>query len=293
MSEEKLRRLNGRLVTDVVLGVVTVAGLLVGGAALFTGALPQSIMAGVLGGIAVISVGAVVWLTNRHNQNEQTLARSARWNAALANIAKAIGELSSVSPMRDQNQAVDADAFRRAVVAAAPHIAYAFCSVTESPECHVTVKQLFSSNDRMAVRTLVSTAERQVVLPPEHVDWVDTNTDFARILQGTKDPYYYSNDLYAELSNGYRNSHFNDGLLERATSADDLPYAATMVWPIRTSVEKDAQGRPTWRTLGFLCVDSPKSHVFDRRLDAPIGAVLANALYLVWPAERTREGEHR
>lgn len=291
MSEASLRRPTARLVVDIVLGVATVAGLLVGGAALFTGALPQSIMAGVLGGIAVVSVGAVVWLANRHNQDEQTLARSARWNVALANISKAIGELSSVSPTRDQNHAVDAEDFRRAVEAAAPHIAYAFGSVTESPECHVTVKQVFSSGDRMAVRTLVSTAERQVVLPPKHVDWVDANTDFAHIIQGKAERDYCSNDLYAELSNGYRNSHFSEGLLERASSADDLPYAATMVWPVRTSVGKDAQGRTTWRTLGFLCVDSPKPHVFDRRLDAPIGAVLANALYLVWPAERTREGD--
>ncbi|WP_041286424.1 hypothetical protein [Desulfomonile tiedjei] len=56
----------------------------------------------------------------------------------------------------------------------------------------------------------------------------------------------------------------------------DNSYRSTIVWPIRKILE--GGDHDTW---GFLCIDSIRPHVFVIDSDFPIGAAVADTLYVL------------
>lgn len=59
-----------------------------------------------------------------------------------------------------------------------------------------------------------------------------------------------------------------------------LPYRSTIVWPIRREVREDL-GICEELCLGFVTVDSFVPHIFIASEHAPLGKILANALFPV------------
>lgn len=129
-------------------------------------------------------------------------------------------------------------------------------------------------------------AVRAMVVGPrdsksEKTDWVSENTDFDKIMFSGAD-HFASNDLPAEIMNGYRNSHWTPERLEEWARTGEYPYRSTIVWPVRGQIDPSGPNQQ-WSAVGFLCVDSPDPDVFDLKLDVVAGELIAEALYGVWP----------
>lgn len=247
-------------------------------------------MASTLGVCAVgITVVAYVYL-RAIVRREAASTRAEKWAAALDQVSDAMLSLSRVAVGLRNDTEVQTDSasgFSEQATNACKELRQAFRSVT-GVSCRVTLKEMFipveeqdSGRNRVAVRNIVSVGSRQSTPRREGTDWVEENTDFAEIVAGSRS-HYFSNDIFAELSKGYRNSHWGPDTVANARTGQDLPYASTIVWPVRSLVT-ELGPKAVWSTIGFLCVDSKETGVFASSLDVEIGEILAQAFYAVWP----------
>jgi hypothetical protein len=145
----------------------------------------------------------------------------------------------------------------------------AFRVITGTP-CRICVKQTLpvKGENKVQVFDLIRSGSTQLSYTVKNPDWVHENTDFSHILDG-KGNHFFSNDLPNLQSSGkYLNSH------------PGATYKSTIVWPIRKLVTSSIDQR-VQPFLGFLCVDSEDTDVFDPVLDFSIGAGIADTLYHV------------
>jgi hypothetical protein len=166
-------------------------------------------------------------------------------------------------------------------------LANAFSIITDS-SCRVSVKVVSAGTEDMPVRDLqVVTLCRSTTQPersfPEP-DRIGGNTDYLKIFVENKS-YYFSNNLPAELSRGYKNSHWD----ERTIQDGKFEYTATIVWPIGRTKPSDGVSPPRREIIGFLCVDTLTVGVFREPLDIPLGAAFAQGLHLA--LHRFRAGQ--
>jgi hypothetical protein len=106
-------------------------------------------------------------------------------------------------------------------------------------------------------------------------DRIGNNTDFRQIFT-ENDAYFFCNNLPAQLNKGYQNSHWDAHIIQ--TNAFD--YKATIVWPIARSRRIDRRAPEQREIIGFLCVDTRATDVFNETYDVPLGAAFSQALHL-------------
>lgn len=106
-------------------------------------------------------------------------------------------------------------------------------------------------------------------------DRIGNNTDFRQIFTDN-DAYFFCNNLPAQLNKGYQNSHWDAHTIQ--TNAFD--YRATIVWPIARSRRIDRRAPEQREIIGFLCVDTRSTDVFNETYDVPLGAAFSQALHL-------------
>jgi hypothetical protein len=186
--------------------------------------------------------------------------------------------------MRDASVSLDrgasADEIYRMLQSVLTSTAGMFTLVTGA-QCRACIKQVHASGEKVtatdadALRSLeVSTLKRDEVTGDQASDssraFVDRNTDFELLfLHPEKHRWFFANDLedYAR-THSYRNSSW-DG---------DAPrdYHSTCVWPIQ---KRDDTNQRNHDIVGFLCVDSLETNIFDERFDFDAGACVADSLY--------------
>jgi hypothetical protein len=121
-------------------------------------------------------------------------------------------------------------------------------------------------------------------------DYVSDNTDFEELFLGN-DVVFVSNDLRRLSGKGqYKNSHWTSDTIEKRT----YRYLSTMVWPIHKvlNAPPDATAAtisPDHDLLGFLCVDSLATNIFQRDVDYGLGAAYADMFYTALKVRK----EHR
>ena len=157
-------------------------------------------------------------------------------------------------------------------------VARTFTLITGSP-CRACIKEVHYPEaatvavgaDNLRQLTISTLCRDNAGGPPtpsdEHSHFVSENTDFELLfMKRWKYRWYHSNDL--ENENPYKNSNWTD----------DAPrdYRSTCVWPIQKTDDTDDNRHDT---LGFLCVDSLDTDIFDSRFDFHIGATIADSLY--------------
>jgi hypothetical protein len=157
-------------------------------------------------------------------------------------------------------------------------VARTFTLITGSP-CRACIKEVHYPGaeavavgaDNLRHLTISTLCRDNAGGPPtpsdEREHFVSENTDFELLfMKRWKYRWYHSNDLESE--NPYKNSNWGD----------DSPhdYRSTCVWPIQKTDETDGDRHDT---LGFLCVDSLDTDIFDSRFDFHVGASIADSLY--------------
>lgn len=166
-------------------------------------------------------------------------------------------------------------------------IAETFSLITDAP-CRASVKIITAGSTDIASHDIqVVTVGRSVDLEdakPADRDRIGNNTDFRQIFTGNA-PYFFSNDLVAQLAKGYQNSHWD----ERTIEERKFDYVATIVWPIGRSKSANSHGNAHREIVGFLCVDTLAVGVFNETYDVPLGAAFAQALDLAIQRFRVRQ----
>ncbi len=201
------------------------------------------------------------------------LSRRARQSDALPRLVDAVEEISAAT--RNLLAGGTDDAFVTSVKIALGHLAEMYGIATSAP-CRVTLKVVYQPPRRpdrrdFAVKTVCRSSGEAGGQSPSGIDWINDNTDFRKIFTGGQ-PLFFCNDLPSEP--GYRNSHLTDEMVAAGT----YPYLATIVWPVRGRGDRVSQV-DRWDVIGFLCVDSTRSDVFDREIDVVPGEACAHALY--------------
>lgn len=106
-------------------------------------------------------------------------------------------------------------------------------------------------------------------------DRIVDNTDFKQIFQDAA-AHFFCNDLPSQITKGYRNSHWDERLIE----AGEFDYRATIVWPIQRDPSFRVDKQEPQEVIGFLCVDTLTVGAFHRVYDVSIGAAFSQALHL-------------
>lgn len=209
-------------------------------------------------------------------RQENRYIREARYAAATLPMWKAFSEVANASWMLFHGEGSQ-DAFRLRLRESLRRFAEAFTVVTGT-QCRACIKLIHVPEDHASPHSyVVSTLCRheEEAEPPRHrPDQIGDNTDFMQIFTENK-PTFFSNNLIAQLKQGYRNSHWR----EEDVQNDRFDYVATIVWPIeRGSTSSD---QPSEREIvGFLCVDTLKAGAFVKTYDEALGASFARALFL-------------
>lgn len=247
-----------------VMALVTFVG---SGAVLVTGRdLPQSILAVYVAVLATILLVLLV-------VQERRLGRRARQAESMPRLAEAFESLTRAS--HHLKAPLGRPAFVAAAVQALDDLAAAYEGATGAP-CRASIQQItFQAEGRDAeVRTICRNrrgGRKRETGARSAPDYVNDNSDFRDILHNGA-AYFFSNDLPAELARGYRNSHWDEDMIKRG----DFPYRATIVWPVRGPGQGPGTGD---LVLGFLSVDTDRTHVFDEAIDVSAGQAFAHALY--------------
>jgi hypothetical protein len=258
------RALRGELglLADVIT-ILTFAGSIY---ALVTGRdLPQAVLAAYVGALAA---SLFVWNVR--------IARRARQSAAMPRLVDALDSVSHGTRALLAGGANDA--FVLSLKAALADLAEMY-GISTGVACRVTVKITYSPPEPkrqgdLAVKTVCRSTGDAGGSSPSGIDWIDDNTDFRKIFKDGA-ALFFCNDIPAEIAKGlYRNSHFTDEMV----ASGDLPYRATIVWPVRSRLDFPEQ-TDSWEVIGFLCVDTAGTGAFDRALDEVPGAAFAHALY--------------
>ncbi|MDR3554767.1 MAG: hypothetical protein P4L55_08435 [Syntrophobacteraceae bacterium] len=126
----------------------------------------------------------------------------------------------------------------------------------------------------------------------KHQDPIEENDDFCDLYwrYGPLQRFFFCNDL--TMRRNYKNTSFkvygsppqNVELKDRIWSylgikkIWPLPYRSTMVWPIQQRESPELSLKEIG-CLGFLAVDSEACNAFNKSLDFPMGASVADALF--------------
>ena len=249
--------------------------------------LPKSLLAIFLGILTLACVVMVFRLQNTLRELQIGLTGRARVGDALPSLAESMADLSRATVAISDGASGSETVFFTHLEAACRSFAEALRTATGS-HCRVTVQDLYApdsqlprlghSGEDFAVRTIArsGSSTEGPALAAGGVDWVRENTDFEAVLL-QKQPYYLCNDLVAELSAGYRNSHWPPERLKEMQVSQNYPYRSTIVWPLRGRITGPGPDNQ-WVILGFLSVDSPNTATFDAS-SVPLGETFAHALY--------------
>ncbi|MCI0688955.1 MAG: hypothetical protein L0Y54_17250 [Sporichthyaceae bacterium] len=242
---------------------------------------PAAILALYVCALTTGLLGMLFWQQQRYH-------REARYAAAMIPLRKAFESLGEASWTVVEGHGSE-DAFLFRLQEALRFLAEAFSAITDTP-CRACVKitvvpgpidDALSYDGDVQIVTLARSAEVEERLRLEQ-DRVGNNTHFRRIFEGDV-AYFFSNNLPALISKGYKNSHWDEQTI--ATGA--FEYRATVVWPIaRSRIVAQAPGRR--QIIGFLCVDTLATDAFSETYDVPLGAAFAQALHLALHRFRSR-----
>lgn len=253
--------------------------------------IPQSVLAVIISGLALTFIaisfrlhGLLVASQESHRRQLQDVKAMPLLSSATAQAAKA-----TVVAAEAPNE------FVLHINNACTYMAQLF-GVASGSACRITVLEVYAPTGQhrrpngpapdpshgLATRLLcASYAERP--LRPD-IDWVVDNTDFQGILAG--EPFFFCNDLPAEVARGYKNSHWDRARITEWQANDSWPYRATIVWPIiNVPTDPDAERDLT----GFLCLDTTERGTFERDFDVPTGETFAHAMYSGMAAYRAAQ----
>lgn len=235
----------------------------------------------ILGSYVLIILAVAIW-------REIVYARKARYAEAMPKMHMTIHCLRDAFTQiytSEQNHS------KRCIEEALSFFASSFSLIT-GVHCRSCIKTIEYEKDRGNERNFyVSTFARgstppsgdlQEPIPRRKKDWLSENSDFLLLFR-TNDNKFISDNL-GKLD-GYQNSHWPDGLVEREEFIKNrkYDYISTIIWPIR----KRNIHEGTLAVNGFLCIDSKTRGVFGYRYDVDVGAIFADSLYFFLEAYRT------
>ena len=240
-------------------------------------AIVLAISAGLLVFISIVSIYLEQY---RHQIELENYRRNSRVAVSLTSLHDAFDALRDASVVIRADDSTDSQI--RVLVKSLESMNLAFSAITGVP-CRMCVKELIAGSDAPEEITLNTGSDerwlsvRTWYRHDGHTDPVKDapsplykNTDFARVLDQTAGMRcFFSNDLDNET--GYRNEH-RDG----AVGPHQYDYNSTIVWPIQ---RKRSDG--TVLLIGYLCVDSLQTNVFQYNNDFYLGAAYADSLYTV------------
>jgi hypothetical protein len=206
---------------------------------------------------------------------EHRYRRESRYAPAMIPMRKAFNCLADASWTLIQGNG-SVEAFRARLEQSLGYLAEAFGLLTDH-SCRASIKMIAVADDAMTPHDVrVVTLCRNVDQDPVYTgpDRIGNNTDFKQIFVENANC-YFSNDLPGELKRGYQNSHWS----ERVIQERQFEYTATIVWPIGRSWALGNEERKR-EIIGFLCVDTLATGVFNKTYDVPLGAAFAQALHL-------------
>ncbi len=236
----------------------------------------------VLGSYVLIILVVAIW-------REIVYARKARYAEAMPKIHMILHCLRDAFA---QIYTSERNHSKRLIEEALSFFASSFSLIT-GVHCRSCIKTIEYEGDREDERNFyVSTFARgstppsgdpQEPTPRHEKDWLSENSDFLLLFR-TKDNKFISNNL-GKLD-GYQNSHWPDGLVEREKFIKNrkYDYVSTIVWPIR---KRNIQER-TLAVNGFLCIDSKTQGAFGYRYDIDVGAIFADSLYFFLEGYRAK-----
>jgi hypothetical protein len=274
-----------------------VIGILSGAVALvetFTSntTIKEWVLSSTLVAVALLSLGALAY-------REYTLARQSKFVSTLAHQQQASGLLRDLRiflQLHEKPPLLTAQALRQArgMIEEILTIYAEIFSLLTSTRCRTCIK-LTDVHSEIPDNVLVFALARDKLSANENRlhdkdradnsrDKLKDNSDFLRLWdpklqEGVN---FFCNNLPKE--EGYETSSFNYWLniagnpnkIRKATWP--LWYRSTIVWPIRRYPKEDL-GIETHICLGFLCVDSHLTGVFELDEHGPVGTMLANALF--------------
>jgi hypothetical protein len=218
----------------------------------------------------------------RHQQHltemETATGRAIRYASATEPLRKAFGRLANASWTMIEGDR-SADSFLLQLRYSTEFLAEAFSTISGKP-CRVAIKETAAATRGghdldLRVYTLCTGDEEEPGKPNDY-DRIENNTDFKMIFAENY-PYYFCNDLPAELARGlYQNSHWSPDVIR----AGQFKYRATIVWPIARTPSQKSRDPKSREIIGFLCVDSPATDAFHETWDVPIGQAYSDALHL-------------
>lgn len=174
-------------------------------------------------------------------------------------------------------------------------------SVLTATKCRVALKGLNQNLELVTVERNSSSSIDRMKVASMVKHSVDSNTDFCNLWYSINgcSRYYLSNNLRKEfLKQQYSNTSFESYggkpvishyFVYSRVSNWRLPYESTLVVPIRyikdfnpPVVEGTVSNSqvPGWEYWGFLCIDSNKKNIFDRRFAPEIAAAFADVLFI-------------
>lgn len=238
-------------------------------------------------GITVLGAYVLYRLTRRESVE-------ARYGRALEAIHGAHHLLRDAAYQRYIARAPDVDV-KITVEAALKEFCTSFTIATGS-SCHATIKVLADANgdagrsvvgdvSSLTIDTYCRSGDRsprmRTGIP---ANTVGRNTDFRVLMNPDENNRcWHHNDLLSMES--YENPHWPSSPTVR-----NVPYRATMVWPIRKVLREAGATNPSDSYVyGFLTVDTPEPNVFVYERHFHLGAGFADHLLSVlWDPQQTR-----
>jgi hypothetical protein len=236
-----------------------------------------SIPATILAVYACFLISALLFMLIRQ---EARYRREIRYAPAMVPLRKAFASLADASWTLLEGDGSE-ESFLLHLRESLRFLAEAFSLITNET-CRASIKMTSASAigdepgralDVEVVTLCRSTDEDEA----QHIerDRIGNNTDFRQIFTENA-AYFFCNNLLAQLNKGYQNSHWD----ARTIQANAFDYRATIVWPIARSRLIDRRAREQREIIGFLCVDTPATDVFNETYDVPLGAAFSQALHL-------------
>ncbi len=172
-------------------------------------------------------------------------------------------------------------------------------SMLTGTQCRASIKQVCQEDDDLYVFALARDSVSASISRPkdverqlEKIDRLADNDDFQIIFDDeNKARWFFENNLPRLKS--YRNTSFPISENENSeryfsfldlinpTRGWPLPYASTIVWPIKQSPRFDSIMAPDLGCIAFLSIDSPHRNVFNYQFDTMLGASVADSLFHV------------
>jgi TIR domain-containing protein len=222
--------------------------------------------------------------------------RSARYATAMPLVHEAFhhlrdaGYLLATAGADETTDPHDSTDFRENVRASLDSMTNAFSEISGT-KCRMCIKKLeiqgAGGTQRDSQRRFIVSNQYRSANAPQRAktptdDFVDSNTDFAWILNEDNDV-FFSNDLIELAKAGkYINSHWNK------LPPTNPAYRSTIVWPIRKKgghplsiPNYEPTGNELRVQYGFVCVDSKEVDTFREADDIQLGSAYADTLFTV------------